>query len=139
MRAVILVLALLASPSLSSTTLSCFSFGLLDLPTFLASAPVSLGSVHSIPSPRTSAPPPPRYACLSDRLKDYQLPSNSKHTTNARRSQWTIMCVAFAFFCTCLGLVGTMLSVTSDYQDQAIIQMLHQINKSRHESLQQNG
>ena len=34
MRAVILALALLASPSLSSTTLSCFSFGLLDLPTF---------------------------------------------------------------------------------------------------------
>ena len=45
------------------------------------------------------------------------------------------MCVAFAFFCTCLGLVACMLSITSDYQDQAIIEMLHQINKSRHESL----
>ena len=121
------------------TVVRGLTHSLLDLPTFLSSAPVLLGSVHSIPPPTTSAPSPPRYACLSDRLKDYQLPSNSKHATNARRSQWTIMCVAFAFFCTCLGLVGTMLSVTSDYQDQAIIQMLHQINKSRHESLQQQG
>ena len=120
------------------TVVRGLTHSLLDLPTFLSSTPVSLGSVHSIPPPTTSAPP--RYACLSDRLKDYQLPSSSKkHATDARRSQWTIMCVAFAFFCTCLGLVGTMLSVTSDYQDQAIIQMLHQINKSRHESLQQQG
>ena len=122
------------------TVVRGLTHSLLDLPTFLSSASVSLGSVHSIPSQRNSPPPPPpHYACLSDRLKDYQLPSNSKHATNARRSQWTIMCVAFAFFCTCLGLVGTMLSVTSDYQDQAIIQMLHQINKSRHESLEGNG
>ena len=117
------------------TVVRGLTHSLLDLPTFLSSAPVSLGSVHSVPSAGTSAPPPPRYACLSDRLKDYQLPSNSKHATNARRSQWTIMCVAFAFFCTCLGLVACMLSITSDYQDQAIIEMLHQINKSRHESL----
>ena len=125
------------------TVVRGLTHSLLELPTFLSQAPVALGSVCSLPPPpsrRTPPPPsPPRYACLSDRLKDYQLPSNVKRTTNTRRSQWTIMCVAFAFFCTCLGLVGTMLSFTSDYQDQAIIQMLHQINKSRHESIQRGS
>jgi len=69
MRAVILVLALLASPSLSSTTLSCFSFGLLDLPTFgfsgeevvtEKSKEMEPGEVRSSPSSPRSSPSSPR-------------------------------------------------------------------------------
>ena len=109
---------------------------LVELPTFLSSLPVSLGSLSSLPaSPPLPATPPcppcPRYSSLSHRLRDYQLPAE-KHPQEYRRSHLTIMWVAITFFTSCLLLVGIMLSVTSDYQDQAILAMLHQINRSRH-------
>ena len=109
---------------------------LVELPTFLSSLPVSLGSLSSLPaSPPIAATPPcppsPRYSSLSHRLRDYQLPAE-KHPQEYRRSHLTIMWVAITFFTSCLLLVGIMLSVTSDYQDQAILAMLHQINRSRH-------
>ena len=38
----------------------------------------------------------------------------------AKKTQWTLCCVAIAFLVVCIVLVGTMLSYTSEYQDRAV-------------------
>jgi len=131
------------------------STSLVELPTFLDPWPVEVAkaSVPKIGSHRLprlaltnmglrikiSSHPPnannhiqnqePVYSSLKDRLRDYQLPGGDKKEARSRRSQWTVMCVAIAFFATCLILVGAMLSITSEYQDQALSLLM--VNMSR--------
>ena len=45
-----------------------------------------------------------------------------------KRSQYSVIVVALGFFTTCLLMVGTMLSFTSDYQDQVIAKVINTSN-----------
>lgn len=90
------------------------SCSLVDIPTYLC-YPVQLATV-TIDTPRqkivTKALPTrlPRHPGHIKRLK--KLP--------AKKTQWTLCCVAIAFLVVCIVLVGTMLSYTSEYQDRAV-------------------
>ena len=97
------------------------SLSLVDLPTFLPSS-VRLGKLASISHLIQNIP---IHKQLQQRREGGagSLPLSDK--TMGKKSQWTVMCVALGFFSTCLILVGCMLSITSEYQDQAIARMLN--------------
>ena len=86
------------------------SLSLVELPTFICSE-VSNEAVSSLSS------------VFQESLSKVRV----KHSESqmSKKSQWTVMCVAFGFFCSCLFIVGGMLSVTSDYQDRAIARKLN--------------
>ena len=96
------------------------SLSLVDLPTFLPSS-VRLGKLASISHLIQNIP---IHKQLQQRREGRAgLPMSDK--TMGKKSQWTVMCVALGFFSSCLILVGCMLSITSEYQDQAIARMLN--------------
>ena len=85
------------------------SFSIVELPTFLSS-PVQLGCINT--SSSTTSPG----ITLSQAIAESSL--NTKGATvMQKKSQWIIIIVALSFFTTCMILVGTMLSVETDYQD----------------------
>ena len=96
------------------------SLSLVDLPTFLP-ASVRLGKMATISNLIQNIP---IHKQLQQRKEGRTgLPMSDK--TMGKKSQWTVMCVALGFFSSCLILVGCMLSITSEYQDQAIARMLN--------------
>ena len=96
------------------------SLSLVDLPTFLPCS-VRLGKLASISQLIQNIP---IHKQLQQRREGRAgLPLSDK--TMGKKSQWTVMCVALGFFSSCLILVGCMLSITSEYQDQAIARMLN--------------
>ena len=93
------------------------SFSLVELPTFLSS-PVQLGCINT--SSSTTSPG----ITLSRAIAESSL--NTKGATvMQKKSQWIIIIVALSFFTTCMILVGTMLSVVIDYQDQALAKLIN--------------
>ena len=96
------------------------SLSLVDLPTFLPSS-VRLGKLATISQLIQNIP---IHKQLQQRREGRAgLPMSDK--AMGKKSQWTVMCVALGFFSSCLILVGCMLSITSEYQDQAIARMLN--------------
>ena len=92
------------------------SLSLIELPTFLDPG-ATLGTVFK---------PAPLYdptALLEEKLS--KIREKQCQPKMGKRSQWTVMCVAIGFFSSCLVIVGGMLSITSEYQDRAIAQMLN--------------
>ena len=63
---------------------------------------------------------------LTERLATYQL--KNRDPLMLKRSQYTVIIVALGFFTTCLLMVGTMLSFTSDYQDLVIAKLINTSN-----------
>lgn len=98
------------------------SLSLVDLPTFLP-ASVRLGKLANISSLIQNIPIHKQLQQAAKREGRAGLPLSDK--TMGKRSQWTVMCVAVGFFSSCLILVGSMLSITSEYQDQTIARMLN--------------
>ena len=100
------------------------SFSLVELPTFLTS-PVDLGGLNcTISTSSSSTTATSLGITLPEALANYQL-KTKRDLAMEKRSQRTIMFVALSFFTTCLLLVGTMLSFTSEYQDQAIANVIN--------------
>ena len=98
------------------------SLSLVDLPTFLPSS-VRLGKLANISHLIQNIPIHRQLQQAARREGRSGLPISDK--TMGKRSQWTVMCVALGFFSSCLILVGLMLSITSEYQDQTIARMLN--------------
>ena len=98
------------------------SLSLVDLPTFLPSS-VRLGKLANISNLIQNIPIHRQLQQVARREGRSGLPISDK--TMGKRSQWTVMCVALGFFSSCLILVGLMLSITSEYQDQTIARMLN--------------
>ena len=98
------------------------SLSLVDLPTFLPSS-VRLGKLANISNLIQNIPIHKQLQQAARREGRAGLPMSDK--TMGKRSQWTVMCVALGFFSSCLILVGSMLSITSEYQDQTIARMLN--------------
>ena len=96
------------------------SLSLVDLPTFLPTS-VRLGKLASISHLIQNIP---IHKQLQQRREGRSGLAMSDKTMG-KKSQWTVMCVALGFFSSCLILVGCMLSITSEYQDQAIARMLN--------------
>ena len=92
------------------------SFSLEELPTFLSS-PVQLGCVNTSTSTTSGI-------TLAQAIAEYQM--NTEETTEMqKKSQWVIIIAALSFFTLCLVLVMTMLSVVTDYQDQAMARVIN--------------
>ena len=89
---------------------------LVEVPTFLSPS-VTLGSI------KPSTPLYNPVEAIEEQLA--RIRAKQCQPKMGKRSQWTVMCVALGFFTSCLGLVGGMLSITSDYQDRAIARMLN--------------
>ena len=98
------------------------SLSLVDLPTFLPST-VRLGKLANISSLIQNIPIHRQLQQATRKEARRGKPISNK--TMGKKSQWTVMCVALGFFTSCLILVGSMLSITSEYQDQAIARMLN--------------
>ena len=61
---------------------------------------------------------------LAQAIAEYQM--NTEETTEMqKKSQWVIIIAALSFFTLCLVLVMTMLSVVTDYQDQAMAKVIN--------------
>jgi hypothetical protein len=97
------------------------SLSLVELPTFLSS-PVQLGCINT--SSSTASLTPSQGISLSQAIAEYTL--NTKGATVLqKKSQWIIIIAALSFFTACLVLVMTMLSVVTDYQDQAMAKVIN--------------
>ena len=47
------------------------------------------------------------------------------------KTKWTLCCIAVWFLVVCIGLVGTMLSYTTEYQDRAVARsMFYNVNNT---------
>ena len=107
-------------------------FSLVELPTFLTS-PVELGGLNCTVSSTSSTTFSPDHGMtLSETLASYKFKTNRDLGLN-KRSQWSVMFAALVFFLSCLILVGTMLSFTSEYQDRAIAKVIN-ISNSKFDS-----
>jgi hypothetical protein len=99
------------------------SFSLVELPTFLStSSPVQLGCINTSSSAKSLTPSPG--ITLSQAIAEYTL-STKGATVLQKKSQWIIIIAALSFFTACLVLVMTMLSVVTDYQDQAMARVIN--------------
>ena len=90
------------------------SRSLVDLPTFISHS-VTLCSVVKITEAPEDSPQSEKTPDL-DRGGYSRLERQQREASKEKKRQWTIMCVAFGFFTSCLMLVGVMLSITSEYQ-----------------------
>ena len=90
------------------------SSSLVDMPTFISHS-VTLCSIVKMTddgedfSQSEKTPGIPRG-------RHFKLERQERKAKKEKKRQWTIMCVAFGFFTSCLVLVGVMLSITSEYQ-----------------------
>ena len=84
----------------------------MDIPTYLCH-PVQLATV-TIDSPHRQA--------VTKALATMPRPAHTKTLKKppAKKTQWTLCCVAIGFLVVCIVLVGTMLSYTSEYQDREV-------------------
>ena len=99
------------------------SFSLVELPTFLGiSSPVQLGCRAN--SSTTTSLTPSRCISLSQAVAEYTWNTEGE-TVAQKKSQWMIIIAALSFFTACLVLVMTMLSVVTDYQDQAMARVIN--------------
>ena len=89
----------------------------MDIPTYLCYpvqlATVTIDSPHQKIVTKTLAPRLRHAAPHPGHVKMLKKPA-------AKKTQWTLCCVAIAFLVVCIVLVGTMLSYTSEYQDRAV-------------------
>ena len=90
------------------------SCSLVDIPTYLGPAPVGIAgksgaSVGNVPI-AALAPRPPRPRLQLDLTKK----NAAKNST--RKTKWTILCVGLTLLTMCVTLVGTMLSIGSQYE-----------------------
>lgn len=85
------------------------SCSLVDIPTYLGSS-VELGQLGSLRNP------PIQLVFASNRPRLRIDLTKKKPDKSAKKTQWTVLCVAVAMMTMCVMLVGTMLSITSEYQ-----------------------
>lgn len=85
------------------------SCSLVDIPTYLGSS-VELGQLGSLRNP------PIQLVFASTRPRLRIDLTKKKPEKSAKKTQWTVLCVAVAMMTMCVMLVGTMLSITSEYQ-----------------------
>lgn len=56
--------------------------------------------------------------------------TRKKNAKSARKTQWTVLCVSLTLLTLAVTLVGTMLSVGSQYQERVISRQWHEITKN---------
>ena len=85
---------------------------LVDIPSFISHS-VTLCSIVEMAGEHSC-----QEASLTDQpgQRDLRWERQQREAVREKKRQWTIMCVAFGFFSSCLVLVGVMLSITSEYQ-----------------------
>ena len=84
------------------------SCSLVDIPTYISSS-IELGCISSPPMQvMMNRPARPRLQIDLTKRKPVK---KAKEKT-----RWTVVCVSVIFMCMCIGLVGTMLSITTEYQ-----------------------
>ena len=114
-----------SSPSNPKVTLvRGVSCSLVDIPTYLSSG-VELASLSEVPSLATA--PAASYLVQSKeniRRLRLDIVRRRELKLTPKKTQWTLICIAVGFLTTCVTLVGTMLSYTSDYQDRAVLRQL---------------
>ena len=86
---------------------------LVDIPSFISHSVtlcsiVEMAGEHSCQEALTDQP--------GHTERDLRWERQQREAMREKKRQWTIMCVAFGFFSSCLVLVGVMLSITSEYQ-----------------------
>ena len=85
----------------------------MDIPTFISQS-VTLCSIVETTGERDTGPSDQTQVNCKE--KHFKLARQQREARKEKKRQWTIMCVAFGFFSSCLVLVGVMLSITSEYQ-----------------------
>jgi len=127
-----------SSPSAPKLTLvRGVSCSLVDIPTYLSSS-VELASMTELPSlstPLANHPPSPPLSYLRQSKENIrklrmEIVRGREEKLTPKKTQWTLICIALAFLTTCVTLVGTMLSYTSDYQDRMVAVQLASNNIS---------
>ena len=89
------------------------STSLVDIPTFISQS-VTLCSIVETTGERDTGPSDQTQVNCKE--KHFKLARQQREARKEKKRQWSIMCVAFGFFSSCLVLVGVMLSITSEYQ-----------------------
>jgi hypothetical protein len=95
----------------------------VDIPTYLVSSvelatrpPTAAAAASGAGSHIIFNQPPPRPRLRIDLTKK----KPDKAASGGRRTQWTVLCVAVTMMTMCVTLVGTMLSVGSEYQNNKV-------------------
>ena len=91
----------------------------MDIPSFISHS-VSLCSIVEVAREGSSLTDQGDLADHKKRERDLRWERQQREAVKEKKRQWTIMCVAFGFFSSCLVLVGVMLSITSEYQVVAL-------------------
>lgn len=117
------------------------SCSLVDIPTYLSSSVelasltelTELPSLQPLDSEVVNSRCPVSYLQQSKeniRRLRMDIVDRRERKLTPKKTQWTLICIALAFLTTCVTLVGTMLSYTSDYQDRAVARQLASNNIS---------
>ena len=130
------------------TLIRGISCSLVDIPTYLSSS-VELASLTELTELHSLQPLDNEVAnsrCAVSYLQQSKenirrlrmdIVDRRERKLTPKKTQWTLICIALAFLTTCVTLVGTMLSYTSDYQDRAVARQLASNNISSLPSLVQ--
>ena len=122
------------------------SCSLVDIPTYLSSSVelASLTELTELPSLQPLDDEVVNSRCAVSYLQQSKenirrlrmdILDRRERKLTPKKTQWTLICIALAFLTTCVTLVGTMLSYTSDYQDRAVARQLASNNISSLPSL----
>ena len=117
------------------------SCSLVDIPTYLSSSVelASLTELTELPSLQPLDSEVVNSRCAVSYLQQSKenirrlrmdIVDRRERKLTPKKTQWTLICIALAFLTTCVTLVGTMLSYTSDYQDRAVARQLASNNIS---------
>ena len=90
----------------------------MDIPTYLC-YPVQLATV-TIDSPHQKIVTKTVAPRLRHAARHHPGHIKRRKKPPAKKTQWTLCCVAIGFLVVCIVLVGTMLSYTSEYQDREV-------------------
>ena len=138
-----------SSPNGAKVTLvRGMSCSLVDIPTYLSSSVelASLTELTELPSLRPLDNKQTNSRCAVSYLQQSKenirrlrmdIVDRRERKLTPKKTQWTLICIALAFLTTCVTLVGTMLSYTSEYQDRAVARQLASNNISSLPSLVQ--